>query len=1149
MARRIFHDTDTPPVIVAEPADVIRRLNERRRQEILAAKGVYPLSAPGLPPLHVKSSFVRYAEAISSSDPLPADSDFGARLEQCGPKIEQAVSEVLWTQSFMMRVPVAAFQDLPAYFIPGVYFPSLSQPGVVGPADAEVMVINKIPSFADQRQRMSFRGRDSLLFLEYLNRYVELRDCSFYFTNLLKFVPPDKKNRILANWKHDSLFLLMQEILLVRPKYILCLGAEVARTLLKSSAAKILESHIEDYTYDARFDAESQELPCTSQLMTFTHPSQVIRDPSAERQIEAGLARFSGIRAGRFTGDAGRIEHYTVSTADELRRVLLMVEADEQKEDSVIAVDAEWHGEHPTNTGSYIRTIQFAWRPGRAVAIKFCEAGGEVTEAFAGNGPRGIWQDVIDVLNAFFLGGEVEFLGETLKFRPKRIVGHFFNADLEWLVEYGLNIQSGFSCPIYDLPITAETPEELRQLYANDGFRTGFTVPAWYRTKYEGGADTGLMAHAVEETAEFKLETLAMRYTSAPRYDEHLRQWRIDYCTQHKMKESAMEGYGECPDEVLLPYGMWDADVTLRIFYQLSTLLDTDYQGKSSREAFWESQIATPAVLEIHRTGMVFDDERYRYLVGLFSEARDRLLAALRQLLNWPEFNPRSLIQAKEMLFGEKFNGQRSPLTGEAIRVRPPDARSLKLTPVCDTSKPPRPWKDVLDSGEQDIVSVSSNQKVISSLYHKLPDGPKKTALRILLDYRFMNQALATTLSPPVMDKKTHEPVYDTDGELVYDAGLASYVCGDGRVRTHIYQTKETGRWSSARPNLQNISKKRDSDYKRILGPDYKFGIRGVFKAIPGHVVIEADYVGAELFGMAVLSGDEAMIRHATRNQLPEDHPDYYDIHSNVAVLAFKLSCPPTKAGLKDIGKEHLRIVAKSVVFGFAYGRGARAIAVAAEEEGIDLSVEEAQAVIDAISSSYPRLAAFFAECRARSAGTFVTDLYTGETAPRVITNAFGRHRRFPEVREDDSAQGRELQRRLVGDYGRQAMNFPVQSLVASVVSRAAGYFAAYKQLPHVPDDLFKLTLQIHDALIFQVPYANVQQFCEHVLPYCMRQRVPIWPTGLDGSPLDSGPYYLGIEADVMEYWGTKLSAERATELSIPTGSFNGDGCIVHYSK
>ena len=210
-----------------------------------------------------------------------------------------------------------------------------------------------------------------------------------------------------------------------------------------------------------------------------------------------------------------------------------------------------------------------------------------------------------------------------------------------------------------------------------------------------------------------------------------------------------------------------------------------------------------------------------------------------------------------------------------------------------------------------------------------------------------------------------------------------------------------------------------------------------------------ADFVGAELFGMAILSGDVQMIDHARRNQLPEDHPDFYDIHSNIAVLAFGYKCPPTKTGLKAIGKAHMRIVAKSVVFGVAYGRGAKAIALAAREEGVTVSVEEAQKVIDTIFEMYPALVDFFAECRARcSSGGAKTP------PPGWLRNAFGRYRRFPATRD----------REVLAEFERQAMNFPIQSLIADAMNCAMSQLYRYRDKHQLN---FKFLLQIHDSLAF----------------------------------------------------------------------------------
>ena len=108
-----------------------------------------------------------------------------------------------------------------------------------------------------------------------------------------------------------------------------------------------------------------------------------------------------------------------------------------------------------------------------------------------------------------------------------------------------------------------------------------------------------------------------------------------------------------------------------------------------------------------------------------------------------------------------------------------------------------------------------------------------------LRDLHFIDQLLKSTLRPPLADSAG------------YDGGLISYICDDGRVRTRIYQTLETRRYSSSRPALQNISKRGEVDYARILGDRYQYPVRSVIEAAPGHVLVEADYVGAELAAMA----------------------------------------------------------------------------------------------------------------------------------------------------------------------------------------------------------------------------------------------------------------------------------------------------------
>lgn len=1103
-------------------------------EQIRFGSAIYPVDAPLLPSLYGGSAFIQHAEARGEKD----DSF-----------MYELIRSALRDASFVLPVETASHQTKDAKFLPG----HLWGAAVAGPRPAKIMIINKNPWNLAIKNGRCFGDEDGSMLMDLFEQFKMPNVGAIYVTNLVKFMPPNGKTTFRAQWVKDGAYLLAHEIKIVRPDFILCLGTDASKALLGDGhGVNDMLGKVVTYKYNTALEKDDVENSWhEARVMTVVHPRQTIRDQSAIRSLETGIAAFVNLTSGKDVSFDSNVEHNIVSTLDELIFYLSEIDAEYQPIEEVIAVDAEWHGQHPVNKGSYMRTMQIAWKPKKAIGIVFHHAGGAVNEELDVRGNS----DVNSLLNAFFKGGRVTVTREDgsqvdLKFKRKRVVGHFFNADLEWLVEYGIDIQECFSCKLYDLELPQldaipKGGKALFNTYFADGFKPGETVPAWYRTKYEGGADTGLMCHAIEETANYKLELLAARYLNAPRYDTALQTWKVNYCKKQGLSSEALEGYGECPDETLLPYGMWDADVTLRLYYKLNPLLDSDYDGNCCREAFWESQIATPAVLDIHRSGMTLDKARVDFLTVQFIDGRNELETKIREKLNWPDFNIRSLTQMREALFGHKLNGKKDATTGAPVRTRPADAISLNLMPLYDTSQPPKPWEEIRQKGIESQHSPCTSKQVLSILAENIKEEKPRELIRLLRDHRFLDQALKTVLRPPTTDPCTQELCYDADGNLEYDKGLASFCCSDGKIRTHIYQTKETGRWSSARPNIQNISKKRDPDFKRLLGTRYKYKLRSLLKASPGHVLIEADYVGAELFGMAVMAGDAAMIDHAKRNQLPEEHPDFYDIHSNVAVNAFKLKCPPTKTGLKQIEKLHLRIVAKSVIFGIAYGRGAKAISIAAKEEGIDITVDEAKSVIKTIFDTYPKLIPFFEGCKERARGYYTDENGKSVPVPRYLCNCFGRFRRFP-----DSSGVSDLQ----AEFERQAMNFPIQSMIASVVSRALGYLMDYRDTQiKAGHNMFRLLLQVHDAILLEVPYRYVKHVCEYVLPTFMRKAVPIYPTYIAGSregePTGDGPYYLGIEGEVMQHWGEKVTDVEAKKLGLPTGQGIVEGCVFHYSS
>lgn len=92
-----------------------------------------------------------------------------------------------------------------------------------------------------------------------------------------------------------------------------------------------------------------------------------------------------------------------------------------------------------------------------------------------------------------------------------------------------------------------------------------------------------------------------------------------------------------------------------------------------------------------------------------------------------------------------------------------------------------------------------------------------------------------------------------------------------------------------------------------------------------------------------------------------------------------------------------------------AYGRGAKAIALASKEEGIEITVEEAQSIVNAIFAMYPGLVPMFNACKMRAASR------NSRQPARWLQGSFGRYRRFPVATDD----------KVKGDFERQAQNFP----------------------------------------------------------------------------------------------------------------------------
>lgn len=181
---------------------------------------------------------------------------------------------------------------------------------------------------------------------------------------------------------------------------------------------------------------------------------------------------------------------------------------------------------------------------------------------------------------------------------------------------------------------------------------------------------------------------------------------------------------------------------------------------------------------------------------------------------------------------------------------------------------------------------------------------------------------------------------------------LPNAVGADGKIHCTFKQIgADTGRLSSADPNMQNIPSKAGD-------------IRRMFRAAPGHVLMSSDYSQQEPKLTAYVSQDEKMI------QAFKDGKDIYTIIASIAFGVPYEDCLEFKptGELDEDGKpvtvysasgKARRGEAKTIVLGITYGRSVVTIAdqlYSHEPWSDEEKVKKAQNVFDSVLNAFPAL-------------------------------------------------------------------------------------------------------------------------------------------------------------------------------------------------
>ena len=242
-----------------------------------------------------------------------------------------------------------------------------------------------------------------------------------------------------------------------------------------------------------------------------------------------------------------------------------------------------------------------------------------------------------------------------------------------------------------------------------------------------------------------------------------------------------------------------------------------------------------------------------------------------------------------------------------------------------------------------------------------------------------------------------------------------------GRVHTsYAMAATSTGRLSSTDPNLQNIPIRTEEGRK----------IRGAFVAMPGHVLMSADYSQIELRILA----DVAVIA-PLRQALIEN----VDVHAVTASQVFGVP-------LGEVGGE-LRRSAKTINYGIVYGIGAYGLS-----QRLGIPHAQAKEYIESYFAQYPGIRDYMdrTKAKAREQGW--------------VGTIFGRRCYIPEINN-------KIPSRRAGAE-RQAINAPIQGAAADIMKRAMIRVA--RALAR-EDAGARLLLQVHDELVLEVPECEIE--------------------------------------------------------------------------
>ncbi len=263
-----------------------------------------------------------------------------------------------------------------------------------------------------------------------------------------------------------------------------------------------------------------------------------------------------------------------------------------------------------------------------------------------------------------------------------------------------------------------------------------------------------------------------------------------------------------------------------------------------------------------------------------------------------------------------------------------------------------------------------------------------------------------------------------------YIDNIPDMVGDDKRLHAEFIQNGTvTGRFSSRNPNMQNIPTRTELGRK----------IREGFVAEKNTQLVSLDYSQIELRCLAILSGDEALIKIFNEGQ---------DIHAAVASLIGGVP-------VAEVDRE-MRRKAKIVNFGILYGMGINSL-----KKEMDTDRAEAQKFYDGFFLQFPKATAYLEATKEHARVHGYTE------------TLFGRKRQFKNINSKLPFIRAMAQ--------RMALNAPIQGTSADMIKLAMIQIDTWLTEEHKKIKA-KLILQIHDEIIYEVDDNFVDIFSNNAI-------------------------------------------------------------------